>query len=537
MAILDELIKNNEFPIIFVGAGIPKRYMESYPSWKELLEKIWKDIEKDKDFYSELSIIKSELKSQYKDDKELEFYVNTKIASDIEEKLREKFNSSEFIIKGLTSKDAYTKNINPLKKYISNIFENYTLIQNKEEEIKQFYQMLRKARTIITTNYDKFIEKTLEKETNDLLKKYIGPKGLFHSENGFSELYKIHGCSSDPNSIVITKDDYTEYENNSIIITSKIVHSLLNSPIIFIGYSLTDINIRTIIKKLALALDEKEKLKLKKRLIIINWKEGITEIIEETISDATLSCSFTQINTDNYLEIYKKIAKIDQGVTPDQISKFQHIIKELIVQKGKKGELDQTLVNLIGQEELSQLENIGEKNIAIALGDKAIVTRGLSVLDYLEDYFSEEKDVDLEVNLRFLAQQGISSAYPAIKYLTAENIQKFNCLNNERATLENRMTRLLQYTVIPNSYNHIIDIKMIKEIDKYLETIYSGKNILAVKDNIINSNIDSLEQEDVREYILKIIRKFITTKNGIIRTEFRKLMIKYDLKYNKLVLV
>ena len=46
MGILDELIKKNEFPIIFIGSGISKRYLKNYPSWLELLEKIWKEIEK-----------------------------------------------------------------------------------------------------------------------------------------------------------------------------------------------------------------------------------------------------------------------------------------------------------------------------------------------------------------------------------------------------------------------------------------------------------------------------------------------------------
>ena len=60
MGILDELIKKNEFPIIFIGSGISKRYLKNYPSWLELLEKIWKEIEKyegeeKRNFYSKLN--------------------------------------------------------------------------------------------------------------------------------------------------------------------------------------------------------------------------------------------------------------------------------------------------------------------------------------------------------------------------------------------------------------------------------------------------------------------------------------------------
>ena len=62
MGILDELVKKNEFPIIFIGSGISKRYLKNYPSWLELLEKIWKEIEKyegeeKRNFYSALNFI------------------------------------------------------------------------------------------------------------------------------------------------------------------------------------------------------------------------------------------------------------------------------------------------------------------------------------------------------------------------------------------------------------------------------------------------------------------------------------------------
>lgn len=44
---------------------------------------------------------------------------------------------------------------------------------------------------------------------------------------------------------------------------------------------------------------------------------------------------YTNISTDNYSEVYKKIAKIDQGVSPIEISKYQDMIKQIIVTRGK----------------------------------------------------------------------------------------------------------------------------------------------------------------------------------------------------------
>ena len=37
-SILDELVKANRVPVLFIGSGISKRYLYGYPSWEELLE-------------------------------------------------------------------------------------------------------------------------------------------------------------------------------------------------------------------------------------------------------------------------------------------------------------------------------------------------------------------------------------------------------------------------------------------------------------------------------------------------------------------
>ncbi|WP_406946558.1 SIR2 family protein [Lactiplantibacillus plantarum] len=51
---------------------------------------------------------------------------------------------------------------------------------------------------------------------------------------------KIHGSVTDPKTIVINSNDYNKYDENSILLSAKILSSMIDSPIIFLGYSLTD---------------------------------------------------------------------------------------------------------------------------------------------------------------------------------------------------------------------------------------------------------------------------------------------------------
>lgn len=536
MGILDELIQNNEFPIIFIGAGISKRYLDDYPSWIDLLEKIWNEVEK-KDFYSELNLISDDLKKTYIDEKDREFHVNIKIASFIENIIKEKHNNGSFEIANLTPKDVYLNKINPLKKHLSNLFSNYKVIKNNEDEIKEFRNMLKKARIILTTNYDTFIEDNFEEVDKSSLMKYIGQNGLFQSENRYCELYKVHGCIENPNSIIITEEDYKEYNKNSILITSKIISSLLNSPIIFIGYSLTDLNIRNIIKNFSNSLNIKEREKLSKRMIVIDWKKKEKKLLETSITDPTLNCSYTLIETDNYLEVYKKISKIDQGATPAEISKFEHIIKELIVQKGRKGELDKTIVNLIPKENLENfLKDIGNQNIAVAVGDRAIIVKSLSSIDYLQEYIKDTNPSNLEVNLRFLAQQNPSTIFPALKYLNENNINNSVLFINEKNKLKKLLKNLKNFNIRNTSHKEILTEKTIDDIEEIAIIKKESSNLKTkledIQDSLINSNINNFEKEDIENYILKKLDKMNMEKNEKISTNFRKLLIHYDLKYN-----
>ena len=36
---LEKLVDNNEFPIVFIRTGIPKRFLVDFPNWTDLLKK------------------------------------------------------------------------------------------------------------------------------------------------------------------------------------------------------------------------------------------------------------------------------------------------------------------------------------------------------------------------------------------------------------------------------------------------------------------------------------------------------------------
>ncbi|MGQ6548760.1 hypothetical protein ACUNEV_14620, partial [Serratia sp. IR-2025] len=69
------------YPIVFIGSGMSKRYLQGYPTWEELLNEYWHIVNKDLDFYNYLLTIKEKYKNDIKDESVLDHKIYTEAAS------------------------------------------------------------------------------------------------------------------------------------------------------------------------------------------------------------------------------------------------------------------------------------------------------------------------------------------------------------------------------------------------------------------------------------------------------------------------
>lgn len=517
-SIFDLLIEKNEFPIVFIGSGISRRYLKEYPSWEQLLEELWK-LTSDDNFFAHLNKVRKELKtSGITNDSEIEFLVNTQVATEIEVEINSKFYNEEITIDGLEQKMVYRQNISPFKKLLSNRFNQYEFIDNIDDEFKEFKNMLGKAQIILTTNYDTLIEESYDSVSECGFKAYIGQQGFFKQTMGYAELYKIHGCVTQPTSLIINREDYEKFDCNSVLISAKIISMLLNSPIIFLGYSLTDRNVRKIIRDFTGSLNAEEKIQLEKRLILVQWEKNIQDIKEEVIIDKDLGCRLTVIRTDNFTDVYKFIATINQGVAPSEVRRYQSVIKQLIVERGKAGRLNTLLCS---PSELDNLEEIiRNQNIVVAIGDSKIIFSMPNVVEYIYDYISESTEQNIDILLRFIAsQQGM---LPILKYVKEEIIESSSLHKTQQEKLRKRLKEM-------NLKAHI-DALPFKTRHSNIESILEGGLSANAKHSLIAYNFDEIGIEKIRTYILKEFNQL--KKNGEIKVEsaLRRLTLIYDLK-------
>ncbi len=98
---------------------------------------------------------------------------------------------------------------------------------------------------IITTNYDNL----LESSKNILRTQYrciVKDKDLLNTDKN-KYIIKMHGDLSELDTIVLKEDDYLNYSQNHILIELFIKSLFINHTIMFLGYSLSDYNIKLII--------------------------------------------------------------------------------------------------------------------------------------------------------------------------------------------------------------------------------------------------------------------------------------------------
>ncbi len=228
--IRDKLHEMECQPIFFVGSGLSKRYIGT-PSWLELLEAISSFIGTQKSAFNYIiQKRKGELIAIADDVEDLVFEWAWKEKPDLFP--REYFEAN-------VDKSIYMKTV--ACKIIDDIFRKNIGDAKPKDEIA-----LLKAsnpHAIITTNYDCFLEELFVGYES-----VVGDKVIKYNLNLVGEIFKIHGSTTDPSSIVLNSEDYRDYRIRKKYISAKLLTYLTEHPVFIFGYGFNDPNITEIIQ-------------------------------------------------------------------------------------------------------------------------------------------------------------------------------------------------------------------------------------------------------------------------------------------------
>jgi hypothetical protein len=102
---------------------------------------------------------------------------------------------------------------------------------------------------IYTTNYDRWLEKAFDAFGREYVK-IVNVGDLLKAREGVTQIVKFHGDFDDDESIVLTETSFFERLDFESALDIKLQSDVLGRPVLFVGYSLSDINIRYLLYKL-----------------------------------------------------------------------------------------------------------------------------------------------------------------------------------------------------------------------------------------------------------------------------------------------
>lgn len=514
MQTIEEIITSfKTTPILFVGSGLTRRYL-NLPNWDGLLSHFANRMSKDSYIYA-----------GYKNSANQDMpYTATLIEADFN---RRWFSDSAF-------REELPQNyldqirlngLSPFKAEIANYLNSFKEPNPLyETEINKLSSLMDKHISgIITTNYDCFMENICPKYTV-----YTGQDELLFSPiQNIAELYKIHGSTRDPKTIIINQDDYAYFEEHSAYLAAKLLTLFVEYPIIFIGYSIQDKNIQTILSNIIKCLNLEQLEELRHRFIFIQHAHSIEE---EDISTV-------QLKIDDKSLVMTKISLFDYSKLYDALQLKHRAVPVNLLRIFKNEFYNYTITNSPNSAIMSVAEldnpNIPPNALMVAIGTeyslRPIGLIGKKAADMYKDILLNNLKFSSDVILRYAypewKRQNVK--LPVFKYLATAskaypNIQKENTVANfDSFFLTDSIVKTRENTRKHIPTKNIASIA-ISDINDYHKITYMC--------NLYKEEIDATE---LKKFLVSFLTNhpnlFVSDgKDVVMKTNFKRLIRIYD---------
>lgn len=510
---INALFHGKNPPFLFIGSGFSRRHL-GLDDFKGLLKSTCLKSMKPFEYY--YSTASEDLPK-----------ASLTIASDFQNNVWSDDDLSDFIEK---NKELFKSSTDAYKFYVSDIIKQKQETAKKEGyKLNDEIEILKKSSIdgVITTNYDTFLEEIFPN-----FKTFIGQDELIQNNPQFiGEIYKIHGSVNDPHNIVITSEDYKEFEDKNKYIVSKLISSFIERPIIFIGYSISDKHIQNIIKDVCLCCRNNIE-RIKGNLIFLERAKSDKKTCTESIlTYESTSIPYWCIKTDDFGEVYSLI-KSERKIPVNLFRMFKEQLYQLSLTEEPTRH-----ISVIGAD---KIENYSDIEFIIGFEVSKLSLKGYESIDrkeLIEDILFDNKNYNKKELLDKTIPRLLKSSnfVPVYKYLNGIGIHSTKELQ-EKGYYENTKKSIdtTSYSATQEQYKkdfNTIKDKNLKSIIEFSNTrcqnYYALKLIPMLKKDVLHSDIDLL-----KKYLIDVYNNLyaipIDKKDNTARSDFGKVVCYLD---------
>lgn len=182
---------------------------------------------------------------------------------------------------------------------------------------------------VITTNYDDFTESLFSE-----FDVYRGQDDLIVTQaTGYAEIYKIHGDYRNPEEMVFTDKDYEGFEQRKAYLVSKLLSIFVENPLIILGYSLSDDNIRGILESIAGCLSANRLKELGERIIYVEYdkKASVPFVTMGPPLDKYRDFYITMVKTNSFAPIFKQLTRLRRNYPLHLLRRIRQDLYQTVV--------------------------------------------------------------------------------------------------------------------------------------------------------------------------------------------------------------
>lgn len=505
----------NRYPFLFIGSGLSKRYLGA-PSWEPLLRKICDGTIGESE-YMRFRVAAATAARSDESVSEL-----PKLASLIEDPINDYLMSSPSSEDFRSEhRDSLLSGSSPMRILVSTSLPSE--VSFARDEVALLAEAGKdRVSGIITTNYDNLCEQIFpEFET------YVGEDELiFHDPTFARETYKIHGSVTKPDSIVITDYDYDRFFKRSRYLAAKLMTIFLEYPVIFLGYSIEDPNIRAILSEVMECVGAKRLERLKDRLVFVRFgKDESGPIGTYTVQVGKNSLTMTCVTTEDFSPIYEAIRTSQRLYSTRFIREIRGDIYALASRVDPRAKVVVAGVD-------AALDSLPEdKEVVIGIGLAAGIGRPITVHELYEDSVLDNKHFDPMLVIVYYAEKLLGQnpgGLPLFKYLSlydGDFGDRVSSFFDEHRTVDSYRNRTLKSS-LPGQrerFSHCLSVDgMIDELGRDK----AFKHLWVLEDDEIDANALGTYLKDL---YLNGTSEASGKKGMTDNPEFRRMVRIYDL--------